>query len=167
MKETVFVDTDIILDLLARREPFYLSAARFFARVERGEITACVSSLTFANLYYILRKAGSSAMAVQTLKKFRQLVTVLPVDDRILAQALDSEFPDFEDAIQYYAALNKKISCLVTRNIKDYRKATIVVWYGRGIFESTIGQVKNIFISRRLEILFHFDYVRFIRHKTG
>jgi len=127
LKQTVFVDTDIILDLLARREPFYLSAARLFAHVERGTITACVSSLTFANLYYILRKATSSAMAVQALKKFRQLVTVLPVDDKIIVRALDSGFSDFEDAIQYHVALQKNISCIITRNIKDYRKSTIIV----------------------------------------
>lgn len=127
MKRTVFVDTDIILDLLTRRDPFYTAAARLFTLVERGEIKACVSSLTFANLFYILRKELSAPKAIEVLKKLRQLVTVLAVDDKILLLALDGGFTDFEDAIQYQTALSKGIACLVTRNTRDYRKPVITV----------------------------------------
>lgn len=127
MKTTVFVDTDIILDLLTKRDPFYQPAARLFSLVERGEMKACVSSLTFANLFYILRKELSAKKAVDVLKKLRQLVTVLAVDDRIIGQALDGGFTDFEDAIQYQTALSKEVSWLITRNIKDYRKPVITV----------------------------------------
>ena len=127
MKRTVFVDTDIILDLLTRRDPFYTAAARLFTLVERGEIKACVSSLTFANLFYILRKELSAPKAIEVLKKLRQLVTVLAVDDKIVLLALDGGFTDFEDAIQYQTALSKGIACLVTRNTKDYRKPVITV----------------------------------------
>lgn len=127
MKRTVFVDTDIILDLLTRREPFYQAAARLFSLVERGEVKACVSSLTFANLFYILRKELSAPKAIDVLKKLRQLVTVLAVDDKCVVLALDGGFSDFEDAIQYQTALSKGIACLITRNIKDYRKPVITV----------------------------------------
>ncbi|MCM2357712.1 MAG: PIN domain-containing protein [Geobacteraceae bacterium] len=127
MKRAVFVDTDIILDLLTRREPFYPAAAQLFSLVERGEQKACVSALTFANLFYILRKELSAPKAVDVLKKLRQLVTVLPVDDRIVALALDGGFTDFEDALQYQTALSKGIACLITRNTKDYRKPVITV----------------------------------------
>ena len=127
MKRTVFVDTDIILDLLTRRDPFYTAAARLFTLVERGEIKACVSSLTFANLFYILRKELSAPKAIEVLKKLRQLVTVLAVDDKIVLLALDGGFTDFEDAIQYQTALSKGIACLVTRNTRDYRKPVITV----------------------------------------
>jgi len=127
VKRTVFVDTDIILDLLTRRDPFYTAAARLFTLVERGEIKACVSSLTFANLFYILRKELSAPKAIEVLKKLRQLVTVLAVDDKIVLLALDGGFTDFEDAIQYQTALSKGIACLVTRNTKDYRKPVITV----------------------------------------
>lgn len=127
MKTAVFVDTDVILDLLTRREPFYQDSARLFSLADRGEIRVYVSSLCFANLYYILRKALTGPKAVETLKKFRQLVTVLPVDDHVLCQALDSGFTDFEDALQYHAAMRKGVSCLVTRNVKDYRKAGLTI----------------------------------------
>ncbi|HBA86957.1 MAG TPA: VapC toxin family PIN domain ribonuclease [Geobacter sp.] len=124
---TVFIDTDIILDLLTKREPFYPHAARLFSRVETKKLKACVSSLIFANLFYILRKETSAPTAIAILKKLRQLVTVLPVDDKIIAQSLDSGFSDFEDAIQYHTALSKGINYLLTRNVKDYRKPVITV----------------------------------------
>lgn len=127
MRGTVFVDTDIILDLLTRRDPFYQASARLFSLVEQGEVKACVSSLTFANLFYILRKELSAPKAIEVLKKLRQLVSMLAVDDKIVAQALDSSFTDFEDAIQYQTALSKGLTCLITRNIKDYRKPVITV----------------------------------------
>ena len=74
MTRPVFIDTDVVLDLLARREPFYPAAARLFSLVELGELTACVSALTFANLFYLLRKELGAARAVEVLRKLRRLV---------------------------------------------------------------------------------------------
>ena len=125
MTGPVFVDTDVVLDLLARREPFYPAAARFFSRVERGEVTACVSALAFANLFYLLRKELGAARAVEVLGKLRRLVTVLPVDDGVIERALTAGFRDFEDAIQYHAALAGGAICLVTRNLRDYPDPSI------------------------------------------
>lgn len=127
MTGPVFVDTDVVLDLLARREPFYPAAARLFSRVERGELTACVSALAFANLFYLLRKESGAAKAVEVLGKLRRLVTVLAVDDGIIERALAAGFRDFEDAIQYHAALAGDVVCLVTRNVRDYLNPVIPV----------------------------------------
>lgn len=127
LKPYAFVDTDIVLDLLARREPFYYAAARLFSRVESGSITLAVSSLTFANLFYILRKQVTARHAHEVLLSFKQLVTVLPVDDVIIEQALTAGFTDFEDAIQYYSAVSAGCSILLTRNGRHYRKATISI----------------------------------------
>ena len=127
MTGPVFVDTDVVLDLLARREPFYPAAARLFSLVERGEVTACVSALAFANLFYLLRKELGAARAVEVLSKLRRLVTVLPVDDGVIERALVAGFRDFEDAIQYHAALAGGATCLVTRNLRDYPDPAIRV----------------------------------------
>ena len=127
MKQPLFVDTDIVLDLLARRDPFYDAAARLFSRAESGDISLAVSSLTFANLFYILRKQVSAKHAHEVLRNFKQLVTVLPVDDAVVEQSLKAGFTDFEDAIQYYAALKAGCSTLLTRNGRHYRKAEIAV----------------------------------------
>ena len=127
MKSSVFVDTDIVLDLLARREPFYNGAARLFSLAESGTMALSVSSLTFANLFYIIRKQVSARHAHEVLRTFKQLVTVLPVDDEVIERALNADFTDFEDAIQYYSALDAGCSTLVTRNVRHYRKAEIKV----------------------------------------
>jgi predicted nucleic acid-binding protein len=128
MKKAVFVDTDIVLDLLARREPFYNAAARLFSLAETGNINLSVSSLTFANLFYILRKQVSASHAHDVLRNFKQLVSVLPVDDAIIEQALKAGFTDFEDAIQYYSALSASCSSFLTRNGRHYRKSAIAIF---------------------------------------
>ena len=128
MNQSVFVDTDIVLDLLARREPFYDAAARLFSRAETGNTSLSVSSLTFANLFYILRKQVSAKHALEVLRNFKQLVTVLPVDDAVIEQALTAGFTDFEDAIQYFSALSAGCTSLLTRNARHYRKAAISIF---------------------------------------
>jgi predicted nucleic acid-binding protein len=128
MNESVFVDTDIIIDLLARREPFYDAAAQLFSLAESGTVTLYVSSLTIANLFSILKKQVSGRHVHEVLRDFKQLVTVLPVDDATIEQALTEVFTDFEDAIQYFTALNAGCQSLLSRNGRHYRKAAITVF---------------------------------------
>ena len=125
--EKVFVDTDIILDLLAKREPFYIHAAMLFSAADRNEIKICVSSLSFANLNYILSKELSVTEAKKKLFKFKTLVTVLAVTDKVIELALSSDFKDFEDGIQYFTAIEEGIQTLLTRNLKDFKSAEISV----------------------------------------
>ena len=127
MKPILYVDTDVVLDVLTKRDPFYAAAATLFSKAEKGEITLCVSSLTFSNLFYILRKQLAAGIAHEVLRTFRQLVTVVAVDDAIVEQALEGGFTDFEDALQYFAALSAGCTVLITRNIRHYRKAAIRV----------------------------------------
>jgi len=127
MKKRVFVDTDIIYDLLAKREPFYQAAARLFTLADEGKIQIFISSLSIANIHYMLSKEKSSFEAKQILRKFKLLVQIAPLNEKIIDLALNSEFNDFEDAIQYYSALQNEIEILLTRNLKDYKKAQITV----------------------------------------
>lgn len=129
--DKIFIDTDIILDLIQKREPFYNDAVKLFSLVEEKQITGYVSSLIFANLYYMLRKADSKTFAVQTLVRLKALVRVLAIDEKIIELALSSGFKDFEDAIQYYAALGAKLKYLITRNKADYRESGIIVCTAR------------------------------------
>ncbi len=119
----IFLDTDILLDVFAGRVPFYTDAARVLTLIEERHITGCTSSLIFSNLYYILRKLRSREAAIKHLRKLSLLVTVLAVDHRGINFALNSDFTDFEDAIQYHTAKQHHITYLVTRNIKDYKAA--------------------------------------------
>jgi predicted nucleic acid-binding protein len=123
----IFVDTDIILDLLGKREPFFKYASELFSIVECGKIKAYTSPVIFANLYYILCKQIGKEQALKNLQKIKLIIKILPVDERIVELALNSGFTDFEDAIQYYAARSHGINCLLTRNKKDFKKSDITI----------------------------------------
>src|SRR5436190_14957657 len=118
--DKIFLDTDVALDHLADRQPFAEYAHRLFALAETGELTACVSSLSFSNLYYILRKLKGHTDALALLGKLKLLVRVSAVSELEIQSALSSRFNDFEDAIQYFAAKTEgSVSTFVTRNKTD------------------------------------------------
>ncbi len=125
--EKVFVDSDIVLDLLSGRQPHYNYAAELFSLADENSIKLYVSSLTFANVNYILSKQLSAGQARKMLLKFKTLINVLSVNDKIIELALASDFADFEDAIQYNAAIENGITILLTRNLKDFKKADITI----------------------------------------
>jgi predicted nucleic acid-binding protein len=123
----IFVDSDIILDLMLEREPFFNSAAELFYLIEKKKIKASVSALHFSNLHYIIRKVKSSELAKSVLRKLAIIVNILSIDEKAIELALESDFPDFEDAIQYYACLDNEIDVIVTRNKKDYKTGKLPV----------------------------------------
>lgn len=123
----LFVDSDIILDLLAKREPHYSHAAELFTLIDRKAITVYTSLLIFANLHYLLKKLTSNTFAMKSLRKLKTLINILPIDDKIIDQSLNSEFNDFEDAIQYFTAVNNGITLILTRNKIDYKKSKITI----------------------------------------
>lgn len=123
----VFVDTDVCIDLLSGRKPFNKMAEILFSLADLGKIKIYVSSLSFSNIDYVLHSQYSTVHSRQIIGKFKTLVNVLPVDSKTIDLAIASNFHDFEDAIQYHCALENNIPTIVTRNIKDYKKATIKV----------------------------------------
>jgi len=98
-----------------------------WTRCEKGEIEIYVSSLSFSNLNYILTKQYTASEAKKALIRFKQLVTILAVTEKEIEMALNADFSDFEDAIQYFAAIENNIQLLITRNLKDYKTAKIAV----------------------------------------
>ena len=127
-KDKVFLDTDVALDHLADRQPFAEYAHRLLALAETGELTVCVSSLSFSNLYYLLRKLKGHDEALALLDKLNQLVHVSAVGEAEIESALASSFKDFEDAIQHFAAKAEGgINAIVTRNKADYSASEIPV----------------------------------------
>jgi predicted nucleic acid-binding protein len=125
--EKVFVDSDIVLDLLSARQPHYKFAAELFSLADQNSIKVYISSLTFANVNYILSKQLSPGQARKMLLTFKTIVNVLAVNDKIIELALLSNFQDFEDAIQYNTAIENSITTLLTRDLKDYKKAEITI----------------------------------------
>ena len=126
--ENVFIDTDVIVDFLTDRKPFSLESAKIFSLIDQKKIKGCVSSLSFSNLYYVLRKFGTHKKVISSLQDLSELVDILKVDSDIVKSALTSDFKDFEDSIQYFAAQEqKKVDCIITRNIKDYKNSSLPV----------------------------------------
>ena len=121
MKRRIFIDSDVILDLLADREPFNLHAKKLFGRIDKGDVEGFTSPLIFSNLFYLLRKQEGSAKAKSLLKKLRILLKVLPMDDKVLDSALASSMQDFEDALQYHCAANAGVDTIITRNGRDFK----------------------------------------------
>lgn len=125
--KNLFLDTNIIIDLLAKREPFYATSAPIFAMGDKGMVRLHICSLSFTTIFYLLRKQVGKENAMQILRSFRKLVYVLPVNGEIVDKALQSSFTDFEDAIQYYSAIDSDINIIITRNVKDYKEAHATV----------------------------------------
>jgi len=127
MKHKVFVDSDIILDVLAMREPFYNSAARLFTLIDNKKIEGFTSPIVFSNVHYVLRKRISRQNTIDSLKHLKSFIQIVPIDKRIIELALNSSFNDFEDAVQYYCAEQNGISYFITRNKIDYKRAEITI----------------------------------------
>ena len=123
----IFIDSDIILDLLAKREPHYIYSAKLFTLIDQQKFIAYTSAIVFANLHYLLKKNTSNISALKSLRKSKTFIKVLPVDKRVIEQSLNSESIDFEDAIQYFSAVNNGIKLLLTRNKVDYKKSKIPI----------------------------------------
>lgn len=124
----LLIDTNIVIDLLSKRDKFYQDAADLFSRADKKELELSISSLTFANTNYILSKLKSSKEAREILRKFKVLVELLSLDDKITELALsDDSFQDFEDELQYYSAIENQIDVIITRNKKHFKNSKIPV----------------------------------------
>ncbi|MFT5580886.1 MAG: putative nucleic acid-binding protein [Psychromonas sp.] len=127
----LLIDTNIVIDLLAKREEFYSEAATLFSLADKGELTLFVSALTFANTNYILTKLLSEKESRAILRKFKVLVETLSLDDKVTELALsDNNFPDFEDGLQYYSAIENNIDIIISRNRKDFKNSKLPVMTG-------------------------------------
>ena len=116
----VLLDTDVLIDVSLRREPFYADSAALWTLVEDDQVEGLVSVISFTNVFYVVRKLSGQLKARRLLVTLRSIFKPVACDEQILAQAIDSDLKDFEDAIQYFSALHARVDCLVTRNVKDY-----------------------------------------------
>ena len=139
----LLVDTNIIIDLLAKREEFYESAAQLFSLADREKVELYVCSLSFANSHYILSRELNESKVREILRKLKVLVKVISMDSKIFDLALNSDFKDFEDAIQYYAAIESDIDIIITRNLKDFKKSELPVMTGHQFIQMNKRQAKH------------------------
>lgn len=124
----VLLDTDVILDVIEARMPFTVEAAELLDLNEQGTFEAHISALTPLNVFYIARKARSSSGLREAVKELLQAVKVCPLDDSVLNAAFALPFSDYEDAVQHCCATAAGLDAIVTRNVRDYKNATLPVF---------------------------------------
>ena len=126
-KLAVLVDLNVLLDVLQKREPFFEASAQVLGLIESGKVKGAIASHSIPTLFYLIRKDKSSADARAIITSLTQFLEIATVDQRTIEQALNLEYPDFEDAVQMMAALQCKADYLITRNGKDYTPPLIPV----------------------------------------
>ena len=123
----VFIDTNVLLDVLANREPFYRDSVAVWTLAEQGRIRGFISALSFSNIYYIVRRLKDRRTADQAMCILRSAFAVVACDELIISQAIDAGMKDFEDAIQYFSALRAEAACLVSRNPDHFPRSMLSV----------------------------------------
>ena len=126
--KTLFIDSDILLDLLLKREPFYLYTQALLFESNKRNIQLKTSALVISNVHYVLSKFNGSIISKKRLKELIQTIKVLSLESNIIDEALDSSFSDFEDAIQYLIAKRYNCDGIITRNTKDFKNSDIPVF---------------------------------------
>lgn len=119
MKRVLF-DSDVLLDILAQREPFVAASARALNTVMQNQVEGYVSGHAVTNIFYILRRQVGNEVARELLAKLLQHLQVASVTDEVIRQALNSSIKDFEDAVTSAAALTAGLEIIVTRNTPDF-----------------------------------------------
>lgn len=112
----VFLDTNVVMDFCAKRFPFFEEAAFIIDMGYREEITLIISSLTFVNIAYLLRKVYPQELVMQKLSGLEKICTVSPIDKETIETAIRMNAKDFEDSIQYLSALQCGAEVIVTRD---------------------------------------------------
>lgn len=127
MSERVFLDTNIVLDYVFKRNPFFGEASDLFQLKIDEEVEFFVSALTLANLAYIAQQEKKDPR--QVINVLLEWINIIPLDKEIFRQTLPSAFKDFEDGLQYFSAATiKDIDAIITRNKKDFMPAQIPVY---------------------------------------
>ena len=124
----VLIDSDVNLDFILQRQPFFIEAAEIFTRLGNGKFDAYISAVTPINVYYFTRKAKGINGARQAVQDLLIAAKVCAIDDKILQDAHNSPITDYEDAVQHECAVAENLDAIVTRNLKDYKNSTIKVY---------------------------------------
>ncbi len=123
----VLLDTNVLIDVIVAREPFLADSARVWALIESKQVEGLVSATSFTTVYYIVRRLRSRAVADKALNAMRSLFTIAACDATVIDRAVTSDFEDFEDAVQYFSALNAAAEYIVTRDSHHFSQSEIPV----------------------------------------
>ena len=116
----LFLDTNVVIDVIAAREPFVADSSAVFNLCETGKVEGIISSLTLCTVSYILRKFVTPGTMRTKLREFRCVLTPVDLTVSLLDKALASTISDFEDAVQFYTAVYSEADYIITRNAKHF-----------------------------------------------
>ena len=125
--KTVFIDTNVILDVLLQNDDFWQDSLKIIRQVELGVIKACVSASSITDIFYIIRKKLSVSVARTVIENLLNLFVIVGVDGDDLRNSLNIAIDDIEDALQVWCAKKSGAEVLITRNIKDFNNIDIPV----------------------------------------
>ena len=125
--QKIFLDTNIILDFLGERENFYEPSAKILTLADQKKIKILTSPSSISNTFYVLAKYENAKIALEKIRKFKLLCSMSIMNDEVVEKAINSDFKDFEDAMQYFSAIASNCDIIVTRNEKDFKNALIPV----------------------------------------
>jgi predicted nucleic acid-binding protein len=123
----LFIDSDVLLDTILIRQPYFNHSVEVIALADDNRYTCCTSVHSLLNIHYSAKKIFGEKLARQSVLVLTEKLTIIQEDINTIRQAAHSNFSDFEDAVQYYAARSANADVIITRNIKDYKQATIPV----------------------------------------
>jgi predicted nucleic acid-binding protein len=136
MSKRIFIDTNVMLDFLGEREPFYEPIAKIATLAEKEKLTMVVSPISFATVNYFLSKFESPKIAREKLRKFKILCEICPIDEQTIEKGLNSSIKDFEDALQYFGATESECEIIITRNGKDFKKSLLPIMTAKEFLSS-------------------------------
>jgi len=126
--DKVLIDTDVLLDFFFDREPFAEYATEILSLCEENKLRGFTTPVIISNVYYLLRKNAKHDIIVEKIKQLLSIIDIIKMDRNIVINALNSEFKDFEDALQNFSAIeNEEIKVILTRNIKDFKKSELAI----------------------------------------
>lgn len=124
----VLIDTNIVLNFLLQREPFFQDAELLFQAIDEGQVVGYVTATTLTDIFYISRRHTRSVeQARQAVSETLTAMAICPVDRAVLESAFDSGLVDFEDAVQIFSAIAQGLEAIVTRDTEGFLSSLVPV----------------------------------------
>jgi predicted nucleic acid-binding protein len=126
--DKVLIDTDVLMDFFFDRKPFVKYSTELINLCAERQVQGFTTPVIISNVYYLLRKAAKHNIIVEKIKQLLTIVEIVNMDKNAVMNALNSDFKDFEDALQNFSAIeNGEIKIILTRNLKDFKKSELAI----------------------------------------
>jgi len=132
----ILIDTNVILDIILERKPFVEHAVLLFKTASKRQFSLFISATTVTDIYYITRKEKGRDIALGFIKDLLRFINIASVNKRVILQSLESDMPDFEDAIQTFSAQQEGIEIIVTRNEADFEHSGLSIYNPESFLKS-------------------------------